>query len=194
MKPYSHQNPKKLKSNSTSSSENSTNGCKLYLVVEINTIIHLTREHVSQKPDKGVKDANHQLAAQSPLAIMITTSDEHDANTLSNSAINDGDLGATCCTSNTPISNGDVMNENLCQELESVKEVVQEHELLCMLWYSKVTKEMERLQNEFIGQDIDNDQFLSTVQGALDQAIETSDSCAKLLEEGIKLLKEACDR
>ena len=39
-----HRSPKKLKSNSTSSSENSTNGCKLYPVVEFNTISHLTSE------------------------------------------------------------------------------------------------------------------------------------------------------
>ena len=160
-------------------------------MVEISTISHLTKEHIGQKPDKGVRDASRRPAAQCPPAIVITTSDEHDADTLSNSPINNDDLGATCCTSNTPVSNGDVMNRNLCQELESIKEVAREHELLCMLRYSEVTKEMERLQNEFVGQDIDNDQFLSTVQSALDQAIETSDSRAKLMEEGIKLLKEA---
>ena len=162
-------------------------------MVEINTISHLTREHIGQKLDEGVKDASRQPAAQCPPAIVITTSDEHDANTLSNSPINNDDLGATHCTSNTPIGNGDVTNRNLHQELESIKEVAREHELLCMLRYSEVTKEMERLQNELVRQDIDNDQFLSAVQSTLDQAIEMSNSCTKLMEEGIKLLKEACD-
>ena len=162
-------------------------------MVEINTISHLTREHIGQKPDEGVKDASCRPAAQCPPAIVITTSDEHDADTLSNSPINNDNPGATCCTSNTPVGNSDAMNRNLCQELGSIKEVAWEHELLCMLRYSEVTKEMERLQNEFVGQDINNDQFLSAVQSTLDQAIETSNSRTKLMEEGIKLLKEACD-
>ena len=123
-------------------------------MVEINTISHLTREHIGQKPDEGVKDASRRPAAHCPPAIVITTSDEHDADALSNSPINNDDLGATRCTSNTPVGNGDVLNRNLRQELESVKEVAREHKLLCMLRYSEVTKEMERLQNEFVGQDI----------------------------------------
>jgi hypothetical protein len=161
---------------STSSSENSSTKRKLFPVVEIDTIICPVKGAANQTSNANMsKEIPLPALRDSPGVAKDTNKSEFMP-----------------CMCNTPTSNIVLSNKDPHCELESLKNTIKADELLCSLRHCEVSGEAERLGDEIVAQHNDSE-FLNTIQSMLDQAVQTGEACARLLEEAIELLKEACD-